>query len=136
MDDVPAAQVLHPPRDVQHELQQSLQRQVLKDGHTGRVTLCSSNHFTSSNSICTFCVFSYKRMFSQSGQQQECVQVSMLHKRENHHRDRQPLARTPVKTHSYWTGHTVNQNQLSFDPGPVMCVTVCVLPMSWMTLAW
>lgn len=29
MDDASAAQVLHPPRDVQHELQQGLQRQVL-----------------------------------------------------------------------------------------------------------
>lgn len=33
VDDAPAAQVLHPPRDVQHELQQRLQRQVLVKGH-------------------------------------------------------------------------------------------------------
>ena len=56
------------------------------------------------NNIGTFRVFSYKWMFSQSGQQQERVQVSVLHKRENHHWDRQPLAGTPVKTHSYWRG--------------------------------
>lgn len=39
VDDVPAAQVLHPPRDVQHELQQGLQGQVLRVGHGQEDTL-------------------------------------------------------------------------------------------------
>lgn len=64
-------------------------------------------------------------MFSQSGQQQEGVQISVLHERKNHHRDRQPLARTAVKTHSYWTGHSVNQTTWPLTPGHVMCGCVC-----------
>lgn len=46
----------------------------------------------------------HTRIFSQSGQQQERVQVSVLHERKNHHGDGQPLTGTSVETHSYWTG--------------------------------
>lgn len=52
----------------------------------------------------------YKRVLSQSGQQQERVQVSVLHEWQDHHGDGQPLAGTLMETHSYWTG------QLSVAP--------------------
>lgn len=53
---------------------------------------------------------SYKRTFSESGQQEEGVQVSVHHEGKNHHGDRQPLGGPLVETHSYWTGRRVTQS--------------------------
>lgn len=98
MNDALAAQILHPPSDIQHELDQGLQGQVLGDRQQTLRGLADTRGDVKSGSD------PYKRLVSQAGQQQEGVQVAVLHEGQNHHGDRQPLTQAPVETHSCWTG--------------------------------
>lgn len=54
-------------------------------------------------------VLTYEGLLAQPGEQQEGVQVSVLHEGQHHHGDGQSLPRSPLQAHSYCMGHRVNQ---------------------------